>query len=503
MKDQASINLKIVDDPISANALGGCLSIRATSNGVVVSDANGVVRPLAGQEYTINNNAADSNGNFSITASELEAAPTVHTHAISDVTGLQTQLDGKSPTNHTHRLVQSLNVGDVSISDAVKLVGGDNVSLETVLNTIYINVNAQAAGAYKQADMYADSAIRAFNWGVNNLAHIECTLNSIDYTFDEPDSKVSDRTWLRYRKQIMFWAAGQMYLLTKDLQYTKYLTDEYWNEYKAVFDVDDSFFKNVFWELAETDLTPYSTYMRQWIISRADRWIGYQEQYAYRDMSFPPGNNYAAAVAWGNCHPNARGQLYAVAYHLTGDEKYRTAIQHGVNWLTGCNALGRTLTTGVGKVSPVRILSKIDQLLRESTGYHDPVPGITCFTYGTNCLVSEAVNNTYLLSKSARSDSNYTGCNINLMPGKLRSSVSTGAGPIAVYMRDNLPMWRSYVPLQDYAVSMNEFTVSETMGGNLLLLAPLLEDAWTPESDWKARTPVPDPKQLEGYVFLP
>lgn len=147
MKDQASINLKIVDDPISANALSGCLSIRATSNGVVVSDANGVVRPLAGQEYTINNNAADSNGNFSITASELEAAPAVHTHAISDVTGLQTQLDGKSPTNHTHRLVQSLNVGDVSISDAVKLVGGDNVSLETVLNTIYINVNAQAAGA--------------------------------------------------------------------------------------------------------------------------------------------------------------------------------------------------------------------------------------------------------------------------------------------------------------------------------------------------------------------
>ena len=376
-------------------------------------------------------------------------------------------------------------------------------SLHYALTAAQLSRALQSAGAYKQADMYADSAIRAFNWGVNNLAHIECTLNSIDYTFDEPDSKVSDRTWLRYRKQIMFWAAGQMYLLTKDLQYTKYLTDEYWNEYKAVFDVDDSFFKNVFWELAETDLTPYSTYMRQWIISRADRWIGYQEQYAYRDMSFPPGNNYAAAVAWGNCHPNARGQLYAVAYHLTGDEKYRTAIQHGVNWLTGCNALGRTLTTGVGKVSPVRILSKIDQLLRESTGYHDPVPGITCFTYGTNCLVSEAVNNTYLLSKSARSDSNYTGCNINLMPGKLRSSVSTGAGPIAVYMRDNLPMWRSYVPLQDYAVSMNEFTVSETMGGNLLLLAPLLEDAWTPESDWKARTPVPDPKQLEGYVFLP
>ena len=48
MKDQASINLKIVDDPISANALDGCLAIRATSGGLVVSDSAGVAHPLNG-----------------------------------------------------------------------------------------------------------------------------------------------------------------------------------------------------------------------------------------------------------------------------------------------------------------------------------------------------------------------------------------------------------------------------------------------------------------------
>lgn len=46
MKDQASLHLKIVDDPISANALDGCLSIRATSQGLVVTDSSGISRPI-------------------------------------------------------------------------------------------------------------------------------------------------------------------------------------------------------------------------------------------------------------------------------------------------------------------------------------------------------------------------------------------------------------------------------------------------------------------------
>lgn len=48
MKDQASINLKIVDDPISEKASDGCLAIRATSGGLVVSDNAGVAHPLNG-----------------------------------------------------------------------------------------------------------------------------------------------------------------------------------------------------------------------------------------------------------------------------------------------------------------------------------------------------------------------------------------------------------------------------------------------------------------------
>ena len=359
------------------------------------------------------------------------------------------------------------------------------------------------AGNVVYADLYADSAIRAFNWGVNNLAHIECVVNLQSYTYDEPAEYVSDLPWIRYRKQIMFWAAGELYLLTGELKYAKYLTDEYWEEYKAFFDIDDNFFYNVFWELVDMDLDPYSTYMKEWILEKAERWSSSQDQFAYRELSFPPNSSWTHAVAWGNCHPGKRGCLYAAAYYITKDNKWLKYIQYAINWLTGCNALGRTLTTGIGVVSPVRILSKIDQLRRQS-GKHDPTPGITSYTYGNNGVVSEAVNYVYLLQKNARTDSNYLGCLVNMMPGRLRQEVSTTAGAIASYLEQHLPLWRSHIAIQDYAVSMNEFTIHETIAYNTLLLAALLPEAgWVPNSAWYTTSPVTDPKNLEGYIFLP
>ena len=147
MKNQASLSLQIVDEPILAKSSEGQVMIRATNNGVVVTDSDGTTRPLAGQTYTINNNHADASGNFTITGAELNAAEIIHQHKISDVTDLQTRLDNKAPIEHTHQMVQKITVGDHTISDTVKLIAGDNVTLEAVLNNIEINVNAQAAGA--------------------------------------------------------------------------------------------------------------------------------------------------------------------------------------------------------------------------------------------------------------------------------------------------------------------------------------------------------------------
>lgn len=84
MKNQASLNLKVVDNPISNKANTGCISIRATTNGLVVVDDSGVIETV-GQKYTINNVSADNDGKFTISAGDIGAAENTHTHFYSDI----------------------------------------------------------------------------------------------------------------------------------------------------------------------------------------------------------------------------------------------------------------------------------------------------------------------------------------------------------------------------------------------------------------------------------
>lgn len=77
--------------------------------------------------YTVNGENADENGNFSITAESLGASETEHLHEIGDVNGLQTALNGKSDSNHTHMLVSGINVNGTTVSSSVTLDAGNSV----------------------------------------------------------------------------------------------------------------------------------------------------------------------------------------------------------------------------------------------------------------------------------------------------------------------------------------------------------------------------------------
>lgn len=68
-----------------------------TMTGNVVGNADTATRLQTAR--TINGVAFDGTNNITVTA-----APTSHTHAISDVTNLQTTLDGKAATAHTHAI---------------------------------------------------------------------------------------------------------------------------------------------------------------------------------------------------------------------------------------------------------------------------------------------------------------------------------------------------------------------------------------------------------------
>lgn len=128
--------------------------IQAISDGVggyiyPVTIANAIIDPQTGEpitlggsdvEYTINNQHADSSGNFSIDAEDIGAAITGHTHAIADVAELQDALDGKSATSHTHTMVHTLSVGGSTVTGDVVLQGSGNVQLIQTGNVISIRL---------------------------------------------------------------------------------------------------------------------------------------------------------------------------------------------------------------------------------------------------------------------------------------------------------------------------------------------------------------------------
>ena len=95
-------------------------------------------------EYTINGQSADANGNFTITNVLVGAAAASHAHVISDVTGLQDALNGKSDTNHTHTMVTAISVGGSSVTGAVQLRGTGNVKITQNSTTLNITITPYA-----------------------------------------------------------------------------------------------------------------------------------------------------------------------------------------------------------------------------------------------------------------------------------------------------------------------------------------------------------------------
>ena len=132
MKDQASINLKIVDDPISENALDGCLSVRATSQGLVVTDPSGISRPIG--DLTINTITTDS----SITLSS-------NTWYV-----LQAVVSGQLPPLGADALIKlsikSLGVGSTIVPSTNDLIEGES--------ELTLDVADQTIVLYYQADQH-------------------------------------------------------------------------------------------------------------------------------------------------------------------------------------------------------------------------------------------------------------------------------------------------------------------------------------------------------------
>jgi endoglucanase len=351
-------------------------------------------------------------------------------------------------------------------------------------------------GAKDKAELFKNSAAKAFKYALNprnqisyNWQHNLGGGKYATYSYLEPPDLDMD---------MVFKAALNLYELTKDDYYKVYLSEKNFENLLAglLYPRNPFFLTEIL--ISGRDFFSFKEKYKQTIMAEAQKWRGYQEKLAYRNLNFPTNHPFFKTMSWGNAIPFKKGRLFILAYRISGLYSYRDAALLLNDWIHGCNPMGRSLTTGTGVNSPIRILS----LPSYSDNILPPLPGITPYTY-TFFVAYKAYEMVYGLRYKPRPDHYFNGVTIDLMPNALSKGKMLDIEETSQIMDKMYPVWRRFANIERYSVEQNEFTVWETIGPCAACIACLLPDNWKPPADWKNKKPAKKLDELEGYLFQP
>lgn len=202
---------------------------------------------------------------------------------------------------------------------------------------------------------------------------------------------------------------------------------------------------------------------RKVILRDADKMLENQENaYPYRTLWHAHDAGWVHAMAWGNYHPLRRAVTLIAAHKLSGEQKYLDGAYLANDFHNGANPLGRSMTSGLGKIYPAAFLD----LVSYADNIGEFVPGIT--PYG----------NTFGLDRNA----------VKMVYGEYA---------------DTLPIFRRYVNLEFLSVPSSEYSVWETIAPAAVTTGYLLEKPLLPTAELKAAKPAADFRKLPGYRALP
>lgn len=239
---------------------------------------------------------------------------------------------------------------------------------------------------------------------------------------------------------------------------------------------------------------------RQEVLIEADRLLRSQEELAYRNINWPLNHRYFMLLGWGAAMPFNRGAYFILAWHLTGEERYRTAALLLADWMAGANPMGRSMTTGLGSVYLVRLLSL--PVFAQERHYPDPTPGITPYTFtGTNNYA--AASSIFCIDIEARRDQQFFGMKLTLLPDSWSKGRKLDRSECLAILQKNMPIWRRFADLEKLAVAQNEFTAWETIAPAAAAYGLLLPADWQQPPEWRLQQPKQSLDELPGYIFLP
>jgi hypothetical protein len=180
---------------VHTHAIGDVTGLQAALDGKLSTTGTAAAATKLATARTLTLGATargfDGTGNLSWTVAELGAAAAVHTHVVADVTGLQTALDGKSPTTHNHTLDSLTNVSTANVAGGQLLmhngVAWVNATLAGagVAAAVHTHVIADVTGLQGALNGKLDAgatAVAAGRWATARSVQIGATARSVDGT---------------------------------------------------------------------------------------------------------------------------------------------------------------------------------------------------------------------------------------------------------------------------------------------------------------------------------
>ncbi|MEV0379297.1 glycoside hydrolase family 9 protein [Nonomuraea sp. NPDC050643] len=147
-----------------------------------------------------------------------------------------------------------------------------------------------------------------------------------------------------------YWAAAELFITTGEREFRDFVlasphhTGDVWRE--RGFDWGNTA------QLGRLDLAtvpnalPGRARVRQSVVEGAEKYLAIQRAHPYGLPYDPPDFD------WGSNNLVLNNMVVmAIAYDLTGQEKYRAAVREGMDYILGRNALNQSYVTGYGEVA--------------------------------------------------------------------------------------------------------------------------------------------------------
>ncbi len=334
-----------------------------------------------------------------------------------------------------------------------------NSTLEYAAAASTLALAMKKAAASHEAEKYLNSAQKAWDFAFENK-------NTFSRIYIYKGETVFYHEGIKLHAQNLLKAGVNLFALTGDRKYIEPILQDK-KRICETFNRDFWKWSVLSWMTLELypveELSDIRNEYRKVILRDAEKMLSdLENNYPYRTLWHAHNAGWVHAMAWGNYHPLRRAMTLIAAHKLTGSQKYLDGAYLANDFHNGANPLGRTMTSGLGKIYPAVFLD----LVSYADNIGEFVPGIT--PYG----------NTFGIDRNA----------VKMVYGK---------------NADKLPIFRRSVNLEFLSVPSSEYSVWETIAPAAVVTGYLLEKAELPSEKLKNRKPAGDFRKLPGYNALP